>query len=392
MNNRDDFAEKTKRALAARAGWHCSFPGCSRLTIGPSEESAEGVTVVGVAAHISAAAGGPGSRRYNKDLTSKERSAIENGIWLCGTHSILIDRDEATYTVDVLKNMKREHEQRCAQEVRGGTSQGIVSELIALGGDIVLTGELTKVEDEHWSFTVKHFVIGDLNKITSFISSFGNIALQDRYILSNELGDGRTLPRAPTFSKEGGVYTLRCAVDPAFVRTPADRLGSDLALHPETGDPFVNKKGDIARVGGLDALPQKVKSMLSMQRGESLFAPDAGARFFEYFTEFRGSPWLSLLLKLDVIRLAAIPYQDLGRTYTPLQCVTRVRNVELLADAPENKKLPIRLELDVAGVGPWDRDIDVFMPSAEETEKRARQMNDDPTMRAMAELSIGAEH
>ena len=36
MNNRDDFSEKGKRAIAARAGWHCSFAGCAKLTVRPA--------------------------------------------------------------------------------------------------------------------------------------------------------------------------------------------------------------------------------------------------------------------------------------------------------------------------------------------------------------------
>jgi hypothetical protein len=31
VSNRDDFTEKTKRALAMRAGWHCSFTRCGKL-------------------------------------------------------------------------------------------------------------------------------------------------------------------------------------------------------------------------------------------------------------------------------------------------------------------------------------------------------------------------
>ena len=55
MNNRDDFSEKVKRAVAARAGWHCSFAGCAKLTVGPSEEAPDAFANIGEAAHICAA-------------------------------------------------------------------------------------------------------------------------------------------------------------------------------------------------------------------------------------------------------------------------------------------------------------------------------------------------
>jgi hypothetical protein len=64
MSNRDEFSLKTKTAVAARAGYRCSFTGCGKTTVGPSEESSEAVTMIGKASHISGAAPGRGSRRY----------------------------------------------------------------------------------------------------------------------------------------------------------------------------------------------------------------------------------------------------------------------------------------------------------------------------------------
>jgi hypothetical protein len=115
-----------------------------------------------------------------------------------------------------------------------------------------------------------------------------------------------------------------------------------------------------------------------MQRGESVFAPTAGMRFFEYFEAFRGSLWLDLLLELDVIRQAVIPARDdvTNRQSTPLQCVTRVRAVELQAETPTNDRLPLRLDLEVQGVGRWKRDISIYMPTAEQMAERARLLTE----------------
>jgi hypothetical protein len=57
----------------------------------------------------------------------------------------------------------------------------------------------------------------------------------------------------------------------------------------------------------LDYLPQKVQSLLSVQRGESVFNPTFGIRFFEYFEAFKGWPWPALLLTLDVVRQGRHP-------------------------------------------------------------------------------------
>jgi len=114
MSNRDEFSPRTKNAVALRADHHCSFRNCRQPTSGPSDESPEAVKMIGKAAHIHAAAPGRGARRYLASMTREERTHISNAIWLCATHADLIDRDEVTYTADVLRAMKR----RARGEVR----------------------------------------------------------------------------------------------------------------------------------------------------------------------------------------------------------------------------------------------------------------------------------
>jgi len=72
----------------------------------------------------------------------------------------------------------------------------------------------------------------------------------------------------------------------------------------------------------------------------------------EYYQAFRGSPWLESLLKLDVVRLAAIPYTDStsAQAFTPLQCVNRVGKIGV-DDDDMSHVLTIHVELDVEGVG-----------------------------------------
>jgi hypothetical protein len=55
-----------------------------------------------------------------------------------------------------------------------------------------------------------------------------------------------------------------------------------------------------------------------------------------------------------------------GRMNTPLQCVTRVRNVDLLADMPTKNRLPVRVDFNVQGVGPWTCELSVYVPTAEQ--------------------------
>ncbi len=386
MSNRDDFSERVKRAVAARAGWHCSFAECPKLTVGPSEEAPDALTTIGEAAHICAAS--PGGRRYDPSMTTEERASINNAMWLCSDHAKLIDRDEVTYTAGGLLAMKREHEAACTRAVRTGLSAELVTGLLAIGPNIVCTGSLTHIDAGSWTLRLSHFLIGDLHKVISFISGFANEAPDCRYILSNELGDGRVLIKPPSLTKQTNGYSLLCPVAPSFPRVDVQKLGSSLALHPDTNDLYLDEKGGIARVSGFDYLPQRICEVLSMQLGESPFHPNLGMRFFKYFEAYRGSPWLDLLFKLDVVRQASIPFKDrlMDQQYTSLRCVTRVRSVELLADTPVRNRLPVHVDLEIQGVGPWQHELSIYMPTAEQMAERTKMLISMPWLTGVAGL------
>ncbi len=115
---RDDFPQATKDTLAKRVGYHCSM--CDNLTSGPTE-NIHGVTMIGEAAHICAAS--PRGPRYDANMTSDERSSIDNGIWLCANCARIIDRDTIKYTVNILKTIKEQAEQRATARLSIGEKQ-----------------------------------------------------------------------------------------------------------------------------------------------------------------------------------------------------------------------------------------------------------------------------
>ena len=366
MSNRDEFSEDTKRKVALRANHQCSFRGCPQPTSGPSDESPEAVNMIGKAAHIHAAAPGPGARRYLASMSREERTHINNAIWLCANHADLIDRDEVTYTADMLRAMKSAHEAKCAERQRNALSAGeTVPDLIAIGPNIVFVGEFLGVEADVWSFHLRNFVDGDVHALIALAERYEQTGdTIDRYVLVNELGDGRALRDKPSITRETtGGYMVRCPVFPGADRIRAADLPKSWALS-ESHDLMV-QSGNWAMVSGLNALPQQVKTCLSHQRGESPLHRDFGTRFAEYYNLLAGSPWFDRYLKLEVIRQAAIPYADLtnNRQYTPLLCVERVFGVEILVSAPTNNWLPIRVDLDVKGVGRWQRNLSVYIPS-----------------------------
>lgn len=115
MTKRDDFPEAVKIELAKRAAYRCSAPTCRAQTIGPSETRKSGANSVGVAAHITAAA--PGGPRYDPNLTPKERSSADNGVWLCETHGRAVDNDTVRFTTALLHQWRRRAEERAALEL-----------------------------------------------------------------------------------------------------------------------------------------------------------------------------------------------------------------------------------------------------------------------------------
>jgi hypothetical protein len=97
----------TLKALGAVCGNVCAFPGC----IAPIYDTRYNI-LVGEVCHIEAnSVNGP---RYNKDQSDDERQGFSNLMFMCQPHHTIIDDKSRLeeFTVDVLKQMKRDHEER----------------------------------------------------------------------------------------------------------------------------------------------------------------------------------------------------------------------------------------------------------------------------------------
>ncbi|OPH36782.1 Uncharacterised protein [Moraxella lacunata] len=91
----------TKRRLYLLSGNECAFPTCNqRLT----DENGD---FIGEICHIEGA--NEGGERYNPFQTDEERRDISNLILLCPNHHKITDNEEI-YTVEYLKEIKRNHE------------------------------------------------------------------------------------------------------------------------------------------------------------------------------------------------------------------------------------------------------------------------------------------
>ena len=240
-------------------------------------------------------------------------------------------------------------------------------DLIALGPDIVVAGELMTVGSTEWVVRIKKFVGGDISTLVAFIDRFGASPPNDRYVLVNALGDGRSYGCADADEERGrafrplrggaGFSTQRCATPPHDGHIARDQRS------------LYRKRQHRARFRHRRA--PSIRAAMPLDAPRRPFNPDYGARLAEYFHRFRGSPYLAAVFKLEVIRQAAIPYANdmTGRSDTPLHCVERVLSVKPLSDAAENGRLPVGVAFDVNGAGRWEQEMSISMPDGATLEK-----------------------
>lgn len=360
---RDDFTAATRTKLALQAGYRCSY--CDVVTSGPSDESPTAVVKTGMAAHIHAAS--PGGPRFLDTMTPAERKDIRNGIWMCRNHGTLVDEDHYAYTAESLRDMKRLHLVRIAKEQAGRNANAATKqELIALGPNLIMLGELVGITSTTWSFKIEHYIVGSFYSLIRFCEPFSVPDVCQHYLLMNEVGDGRQLAAAPSIERSDGGFVVHCPVANAAVRVDAHKLPIDIALN-DAHDIFA-QDGHLAKVSGLNALPQKIKNLLSLQYGESPFYPSAGSRLTEYFQLFRDSAWFADMLKLEVIRQASIPFVDpiTDHSHTPLMSVRGVDRVTIVRPDARKNWTVLNFELDVEGVGAWEKEIAIYISESPE--------------------------
>src|SRR5882672_5129385 len=95
-------SEKTVKRLFALSRNRCAFAGCSTAIVHSTG------TIVGAICHIEAC--GSAGPRHNPKLSEEKLHAFENLLVLCNVHHKIVDDQAATFTVDLLRDMKAMHE------------------------------------------------------------------------------------------------------------------------------------------------------------------------------------------------------------------------------------------------------------------------------------------
>lgn len=117
------YTDKTLKRLFALCGNQCSFPGCTEVMVNTRNAKNSNIC------HIEAA--NEGGERYNPNMTDPERADYDNLIVLCVQHHDETNNVEI-YTVEKLKEMKKEHESYIASKLLAHKPSMLVNTIKAL--------------------------------------------------------------------------------------------------------------------------------------------------------------------------------------------------------------------------------------------------------------------
>lgn len=349
--------------MALRASYLCSLCKCS--TVGPSDEGKNAVTMTGVAAHICAAAPGKGSRRYDLNMSPEERSHIDNGIWLCVSCSVLIDRDEKRFTVEKLHQIKYEHESSRRIGILEDCDE---NNIVAIGPDIIALGHIIRSAPEGLRIRLSHFVSSSVRDLWALQQNFSRWSPERRYVLCNELGFGGLLNQPPVIERVNSSYEIQLALQKQVIRQDA-RAGIS-TMCPNT----------LKRISGIEAFIQIFENILGTAQGTWFTNLSLGSDMSDLYWRYRGSPWFKSLAMMEMIRMSSIPRLNKSQQTptTPFLIVNRVNNVEIPSFELVDQRLEILVDFDLEGIGQWKHTLSVFISTPEqltEGREKARQIH-----------------
>ena len=361
--NRDEFTRATKRTLAERVAWRCSFPDCGTNTVGPHSRDEDRSINNGVAAHIHGAA--PHAPRYLSDMTTENRRHISNGIWMCRDHGNLIDADFEEYSPDTLRAWRRAAERRAAESLKvpanGEFPDG--STLLQLGSKNVFHATWNTITNREWTFLLIRPEIGSLETLKDYVSSFERANNADDFVVVESQGDARHIKDIALQRSQLGRQMLRVAVQGRVPPTDPNNVGSDIKVGDD-GD-IVIEGGDLGMVSGIDAAKQLIMLTLGTPKGRLPWAREVGSVAGQYYAKYRDNlKLLSRLIKMEMIRLALIPVSDglAGEDPKPsLDFVKRFQNVVISSADLRHGMLDVSVGLEWGNGEHWSGNMPIYV-------------------------------
>ena len=123
--SRRNYSQRTQRILDIQSLNQCAFPGCTNPLVEPGTGQSS-PAVIGHICHIYALS--PNGPRGQGGLTEYELNSIDNLILLCRNHHAVVDLQPETYTAELLKQWKEEHEANLNSQYPAGLD--IIRELV----------------------------------------------------------------------------------------------------------------------------------------------------------------------------------------------------------------------------------------------------------------------
>ena len=120
-----NYSQRTQRILDIQSLNQCAFPGCTSPLVEPGTGQS-GPAVISDICHIYASS--PNGPRGQGSLTEDELKSIDNLILLCPNHHRVVDRQPETYTAELLKQWKEEHEAKVNKQRPAGLD--IIREIV----------------------------------------------------------------------------------------------------------------------------------------------------------------------------------------------------------------------------------------------------------------------
>lgn len=365
MSKRDDFNETTKRTMAERVAWRCSFPGCGKITIGPrmgpGEENKS--LNLGEAAHIVAAAeDGP---RFDKNTVPDFRRSIDNGIWMCRAHARFIDTDHKEYSVETLKLWKFQAEEQAYNNLKLQDNYKLEDRrtLIAIGFDLLLYGSWSSVKGHEWEFVVRSYLKGSSKSLKNYSDNFSSVEVNQRFISVESQGDARVI-QVPIeiYYSDDGSELFRVKIKDKQVAKKPSNVGSTMKLGDD-GDLDISG-GGITQISGVEAAIQLITTSAGMLYGECFFDRTAGSFITELFYKYKEDILLlEEVIKLELIRLSLVPrISSDGKSITPpLDFIKEIVSVKIPSTDLDESRLFMKLKLALGDETEWTGNVKVFI-------------------------------
>lgn len=357
--SRDEFTETTKRIMAERVAWRCSFPGCGKNTVGPDSADPKKRINNGTAAHICAAAkNGP---RYDQSMSKEERRSITNGIWMCKDHGTLIDSDFTIYSADTLRLWKQESEYKAAETLRHPSSDKVTQSatFLQLGDGLMINVRWRIVDSNKWVFELVGMVIGEIEQLNQYILEFNNLDEHEKFVVIESQGDARKL-FSIALKQDIWTFIELSVADKLPVEDP-NNIGFDLRLGPD-GDLCI--ENGITRISGKEAAVQRLSTAIGLIKGEIEESPWLGSKVSSYYSQYHNQlEFLSRLIKMEFVRLSLIPMKRhfFSGESRSLPFVKRFVHVSINSSSLVHSRLPINIELEWGDGTEWKGMISVFV-------------------------------